>query len=209
MWRCAVLLTIQSLALTLTCKYHGIRAIVFKFFSTWQSTHCLSCFNHWNDKVKEFVHVRDIFYWKYNSFFLSCALRNTVSWVLLWYLKFPLLCPVIHNILKHFLLHIWMPPISCKLYLLSERYGLSFLGCVLTIGGTYLFVAFGPNSHEKLKAENIVKHIVGWPVLLYLVRYFHSLKKKFRSMRLYKYFSLVFHLKIYCAYFPTKQLIKV
>lgn len=61
------------------------------------------------------------------------------------------------------------------LRVISERYGLSFLGCILTIGGTYLFVAFGPNSHEKLQAENIVKHIVGWPVLLYLVRYFNLL----------------------------------
>ncbi|XP_076604194.1 NIPA-like protein 3 [Chaetodon auriga] len=51
----------------------------------------------------------------------------------------------------------------------AKRYGLSFLGCILTMGGTYLFVAFGPNSHEKLKAENIVTHIVGWPVLLYLL----------------------------------------
>ncbi|XP_039642779.1 NIPA-like protein 3 [Perca fluviatilis] len=51
----------------------------------------------------------------------------------------------------------------------AKRYGLSFLGCILTIGGTYLFVAFGPNSHEKLKAENVVKHFVGWPVLLYLL----------------------------------------
>ncbi|XP_070776428.1 NIPA-like protein 3 [Enoplosus armatus] len=51
----------------------------------------------------------------------------------------------------------------------AKRYGLSFLGSILTIGGTYLFVAFGPNSHEKLKAENIVRHFVGWPVLLYLL----------------------------------------
>ncbi|XP_045919137.1 NIPA-like protein 3 [Micropterus dolomieu] len=56
-----------------------------------------------------------------------------------------------------------------KLKDFAKRYGLSFLGCILTIGGTYLFVAFGPNSHEKLQAENIVKHIVGWPVLLYLL----------------------------------------
>ncbi|XP_074516005.1 NIPA-like protein 3 isoform X2 [Sebastes fasciatus] len=51
----------------------------------------------------------------------------------------------------------------------ARRYGLSFLGCILTIGGTFLFVAFGPNSHEKLKAENIVTHVVGLPVLLYLL----------------------------------------
>lgn len=53
---------------------------------------------------------------------------------------------------------------------ISERYGLSFFGCILTIGAIYLFVTFGPNSHEQLEAENIVKHIVAWPVLLYLVR---------------------------------------
>uniref|UniRef100_A0A8C1PMI3 NIPA like domain containing 3 n=1 Tax=Cyprinus carpio TaxID=7962 RepID=A0A8C1PMI3_CYPCA len=50
-----------------------------------------------------------------------------------------------------------------------ERYILTFLGCVLTAGGTYLFVTFGPNSHEKLNAENIVKHVIGWPFLLYLL----------------------------------------
>ncbi|KAJ3613431.1 hypothetical protein NHX12_019680 [Muraenolepis orangiensis] len=50
-----------------------------------------------------------------------------------------------------------------------RRFGLSFLGCIVTIGGTYLFLTFGPNSHEKLRGENIVKHIVGWPVLLYLL----------------------------------------
>lgn len=51
----------------------------------------------------------------------------------------------------------------------AKNYGLTFLGYILTIGGTYLFVSFGPNSHEKLNAENIVTHLVGWPVLLYLL----------------------------------------
>uniref|UniRef100_A0A1A7Y5L9 NIPA-like domain containing 3 n=1 Tax=Iconisemion striatum TaxID=60296 RepID=A0A1A7Y5L9_9TELE len=51
----------------------------------------------------------------------------------------------------------------------AKNYGLSFLGYIFTIGGTYLFVSFGPNPHEKLQAENIVTHIVGWPVLLYLL----------------------------------------
>uniref|UniRef100_H3DIR5 NIPA like domain containing 3 n=1 Tax=Tetraodon nigroviridis TaxID=99883 RepID=H3DIR5_TETNG len=51
----------------------------------------------------------------------------------------------------------------------AKNYGLSFFGCVLTIGAIYLFVTFGPNSHEQLKAENIVKHVVAWPVLLYLL----------------------------------------
>ncbi|XP_054653406.1 NIPA-like protein 3 [Dunckerocampus dactyliophorus] len=51
----------------------------------------------------------------------------------------------------------------------ARRYGLSFLGAALAIGGVYLFVAFGPNWHEKLTAEIVVGHLVGWPVLLYLV----------------------------------------
>ncbi|XP_019743912.1 NIPA-like protein 3 [Hippocampus comes] len=51
----------------------------------------------------------------------------------------------------------------------AKRHGLSFLGSVLVVGGAYLFVAFGPNTHEKLTAEVVVKHLVGWPVLLYLV----------------------------------------
>ncbi|KAJ8332238.1 hypothetical protein SKAU_G00427830 [Synaphobranchus kaupii] len=50
-----------------------------------------------------------------------------------------------------------------------KRYILSFVGCALTVAGTYLFVTFGPNSHEKLDAENIVRHVIGWPFLLYLV----------------------------------------
>ncbi|XP_034015651.1 NIPA-like protein 3 [Thalassophryne amazonica] len=50
----------------------------------------------------------------------------------------------------------------------AKRYGLSILGCLLTIGGSYLVITFGPNSHERLSADNIIKHIVGWPVLLYL-----------------------------------------
>ncbi|KAF6721783.1 NIPA-like protein 3 [Oryzias melastigma] len=51
----------------------------------------------------------------------------------------------------------------------AKHYGLIILGYFITSGGTYLFVSFGPNSHEKLQAENIVRHIVGWPVLLYLL----------------------------------------
>lgn len=75
-----------------------------------------------------------------------------------------------------FLLY-WNSNIVCVVVCFSEQYGLSFLGCILTIGGTYLFVAFGPNPHEELNAQNIVKHLVGWPVLLYLVRDFLCLKK--------------------------------
>ncbi|XP_077587555.1 NIPA-like protein 3 [Stigmatopora nigra] len=51
----------------------------------------------------------------------------------------------------------------------AKRHGLAFLGSVLAVGGAYLFVAFGPNSHEKLTAPVVVKHLVGWQVLLYLV----------------------------------------
>ncbi|CAL1575220.1 unnamed protein product [Knipowitschia caucasica] len=50
----------------------------------------------------------------------------------------------------------------------AKRYGLSFFGCLLTIGGTYLFISFGPNAHERLDAQHVVAHIVSWPVLLYL-----------------------------------------
>ncbi|XP_068125083.1 NIPA-like protein 3 isoform X2 [Hyperolius riggenbachi] len=44
-----------------------------------------------------------------------------------------------------------------------------FLSCGLTIIGTYLLVTFGPNSHEKMTADNIVKHLVSWPFLLYML----------------------------------------
>lgn len=54
-------------------------------------------------------------------------------------------------------------------FVFIERYIWTFLGCAMTAGGTYLFVTFGPNSHEKLNAENIVKHVISWPFLLYLV----------------------------------------
>ncbi|XP_053556723.1 NIPA-like protein 3 [Bombina bombina] len=35
-----------------------------------------------------------------------------------------------------------------------------FLSCGLTVAGTYLLITFGPNSHEKMTGENIVKHLV-------------------------------------------------
>ncbi|KAL0969596.1 hypothetical protein UPYG_G00229570 [Umbra pygmaea] len=50
-----------------------------------------------------------------------------------------------------------------------NRYGFSFLGCILTIAGTYLFAAFGPNYHQQLVAKEIVAHVVGWPFLLYVL----------------------------------------
>lgn len=84
----------------------------------------------------------------------------------------------------------------------SERYGLSFLGCLLAIGGTYLSVAFGPNSHERLEAENIVKHFVGWPVLLYLVSFLFPQFALFllvstkQSQKKIHGFSKMLHLKI-------------
>uniref|UniRef100_A0A8C5N5S6 NIPA-like protein 3 n=1 Tax=Gouania willdenowi TaxID=441366 RepID=A0A8C5N5S6_GOUWI len=55
-----------------------------------------------------------------------------------------------------------------KLKDFAKQNVLTFLGYILTVGGTYLFVAFGPNTHEKLYAEIVVLHLVGWPVLLYL-----------------------------------------
>ncbi|KAG8451459.1 hypothetical protein GDO86_003603 [Hymenochirus boettgeri] len=50
-----------------------------------------------------------------------------------------------------------------------RRYILSFIGCGLTIIGTYLLITFGPISHEKLTGENIVRHLVSWPFLLYML----------------------------------------
>lgn len=50
------------------------------------------------------------------------------------------------------------------------RYLLSFVGCGLAIVGTYLLITFGPNSHEKMTGENITRHLVSWPFLLYMVR---------------------------------------
>ncbi|XP_061453048.1 NIPA-like protein 3 isoform X3 [Rhineura floridana] len=66
------------------------------------------------------------------------------------------------------------------------RYVLSFIGCGLTIVGTYLLITFGPNSHETMTGENITKHLVSWPFLLYvlveiiifcLLLYFYKEKK--------------------------------
>lgn len=52
----------------------------------------------------------------------------------------------------------------------AGRYVLSFVGCGLAIVGTYLLVTFAPNSHEKMTGENITRHLVSWPFLLYMVR---------------------------------------
>ncbi|XP_064028580.1 NIPA-like protein 3 isoform X2 [Pogoniulus pusillus] len=50
-----------------------------------------------------------------------------------------------------------------------RRYLLSFVGCGLAIVGTYLLITFGPNSHEKMTGENITRHLVSWPFLLYML----------------------------------------
>uniref|UniRef100_A0A6I8PJC3 NIPA like domain containing 3 n=1 Tax=Ornithorhynchus anatinus TaxID=9258 RepID=A0A6I8PJC3_ORNAN len=50
-----------------------------------------------------------------------------------------------------------------------RRYVLSFVGCGLAIVGTYLLITFGPNSHEKMTGDNITKHLVSWPFLLYVL----------------------------------------
>ncbi|XP_033013659.1 NIPA-like protein 3 isoform X2 [Lacerta agilis] len=44
-----------------------------------------------------------------------------------------------------------------------------FLSCGLAIVGTYLLITFGPNSHETMTGENITKHLVSWPFLLYML----------------------------------------
>ncbi|OWK12613.1 NIPAL3 [Cervus elaphus hippelaphus] len=50
-----------------------------------------------------------------------------------------------------------------------RRYILSFVGCGLAIVGTYLLVTFAPNSHEKMTGDNIIRHLVSWPFLLYML----------------------------------------
>ncbi|XP_042100495.1 NIPA-like protein 3 isoform X2 [Ovis aries] len=49
------------------------------------------------------------------------------------------------------------------------RYVVSFVGCSLAIVGTYLLVTFAPNSHEKMTGDNIIRHLVSWPFLLYML----------------------------------------
>ncbi|XP_069080044.1 NIPA-like protein 3 isoform X2 [Pleurodeles waltl] len=45
-----------------------------------------------------------------------------------------------------------------------------FFSCGLAVTGTYLLITFGPNSHhEKMTGENVVKHLVSWPFLLYML----------------------------------------
>ncbi|KAM6428242.1 NIPA-like protein 3 isoform 2-T2 [Liasis olivaceus] len=44
-----------------------------------------------------------------------------------------------------------------------------FLSCGLAVVGTYLLITFGPNSHEIMTGENITKHLVSWPFLLYML----------------------------------------
>ncbi|XP_030074191.1 NIPA-like protein 3 isoform X2 [Microcaecilia unicolor] len=44
-----------------------------------------------------------------------------------------------------------------------------FLSCALAIIGTYVLITFGPNSHEKMTGENIIRHLVSWTFLLYML----------------------------------------
>ncbi|XP_069827373.1 NIPA-like protein 3 isoform X2 [Dendropsophus ebraccatus] len=44
-----------------------------------------------------------------------------------------------------------------------------FLSCGLAVIGTYLLITFGPNGHERMTGENIVRHLVSWPFLLYML----------------------------------------
>ncbi|XP_013917941.1 PREDICTED: NIPA-like protein 3 isoform X2 [Thamnophis sirtalis] len=44
-----------------------------------------------------------------------------------------------------------------------------FMSCALAIVGTYLLITFGPNNHEVMTGENIRKHLVSWPFLLYML----------------------------------------
>ncbi|XP_062996783.1 NIPA-like protein 3 isoform X2 [Elgaria multicarinata webbii] len=44
-----------------------------------------------------------------------------------------------------------------------------FLSCGLAVVGTYLLITFGPNSHETMTGENITRHLVSWPFLLYML----------------------------------------
>ncbi|XP_029475902.1 NIPA-like protein 3 isoform X2 [Rhinatrema bivittatum] len=44
-----------------------------------------------------------------------------------------------------------------------------FLSCALAITGTYVLITFGPNSHEKMTGDNIIRHLVSWPFLLYML----------------------------------------
>lgn len=66
----------------------------------------------------------------------------------------------------------WPGPAVSHVTLLlpAGRYVVSFVGCSLAIVGTYLLVTFAPNSHEKMTGDNIIRHLVSWPFLLYMVR---------------------------------------
>lgn len=76
---------------------------------------------------------------------------------------------VIHDVLLQKRVLAWGPPCD-SLPSPAGRYVLSFVGCGLAIVGTYLLVTFAPNSHEKMTGENITRHLVSWPFLLYMVR---------------------------------------
>uniref|UniRef100_A0A5F5PTU1 NIPA like domain containing 3 n=1 Tax=Equus caballus TaxID=9796 RepID=A0A5F5PTU1_HORSE len=75
---------------------------------------------------------------------------------------------VIHDVLPQKRVLAWGPPCD-SLPSPAGRYVLSFVGCGLAIVGTYLLVTFAPNSHEKMTGENITRHLVSWPFLLYML----------------------------------------
>ncbi|XP_061824236.2 NIPA-like protein 3 isoform X2 [Nerophis lumbriciformis] len=103
------------------------------------------------------------------GFFLT-SLGETANFVSYAFAPLSLIAPLnAVSILTSFILSFIFMPEKYRPKDFAKRYGLSFLGAVLAIGGAYLFVAFGPNWHEKLTAEIVVRHLVGWPVLLYLV----------------------------------------
>ncbi|XP_061751947.1 NIPA-like protein 3 isoform X2 [Nerophis ophidion] len=103
------------------------------------------------------------------GFFLT-SLGETANFVSYAFAPVSLIAPLnAVSILTSFILSFIFMPEKYRPKDFAKRYGLSFLGAVLAIGGAYLFVAFGPNWHEKLTAEIVVRHLVGWPVLLYLV----------------------------------------
>uniref|UniRef100_A0A674GY33 NIPA like domain containing 3 n=1 Tax=Taeniopygia guttata TaxID=59729 RepID=A0A674GY33_TAEGU len=49
-----------------------------------------------------------------------------------------------------------------------------FLSCGLAVVGTYLLVTFGPNSHEKMTAENITRHLLVEIIVFCLLLYFYK-----------------------------------
>ncbi|XP_061650097.1 NIPA-like protein 3 isoform X1 [Phyllopteryx taeniolatus] len=103
------------------------------------------------------------------GFFLT-TLGEATNFVSYAFAPLSLVAPLnVVSILTSFILGFIFMHEKSKAKDFAKHHGLSFLGSVLAVAGAYLFVAFGPNTHGKLTAEVVVKHLVGWPVLLYLV----------------------------------------